>query len=148
VTGTPVGGLAVSRALALVLLWSGQVGLALSISVLALVLLYTFHSVALLRLPRANPELAALVTAPVSRGAQRAAALFSIASMGGLVLVQAAQDAAVIAATPLAERLAARSLTTIELAAIWILLGALVYRRPAQSPGELRRPPPGEKMPA
>ena len=49
--GTPVYGLLVSFGLVAALLLSGRMGLALGIAVVALMLLYALHSVALLVLP-------------------------------------------------------------------------------------------------
>src|SRR6185503_35589 len=60
--GTPVVGLVVSCAVAMLLLSSGRLGLALGIAVVALVALYALHSMALLFLPRRNPRLFAEAT--------------------------------------------------------------------------------------
>jgi basic amino acid/polyamine antiporter, APA family len=126
-TGTPVVGLSLTLALAVALLLSGQIGLALNIAVFALVLLYFVHSLALLLLPRLNPELYASVTAPIPRPVQVAAALISLLAMGGLVLVQVAEDVATLRRLTLAERLAQRSLTTLELCLVWAMVGALLH---------------------
>ncbi|HEY6843283.1 MAG TPA: amino acid permease, partial [Thermoanaerobaculia bacterium] len=56
-TGTPIAGLTITVAAALVLLLANAISLALNIAVFALVLLYFLHSYALLVLPRRNREL-------------------------------------------------------------------------------------------
>jgi hypothetical protein len=89
-------GLSWTLVIAALLLVSGQVGLALNIAVFALVLLYLIHSVALLLLPRANPELFRSVGVRIPRGLQVFAAWFSILTMSALVLVQVVQDIAVL----------------------------------------------------
>ncbi len=126
-TGTPALGLTLTFAAAALLLVSGQVSLALNIAVFALVLLYFLHSLALLLLPRANPGLFASVTARVPLALQRAAAVISMAAMGGLIALQVIQDASTLGRLSLAERIARRELTTIELCAMWALLGVAIY---------------------
>ena len=106
-TGTPVIGLTITAAAALVLLLSGRIGLALNIAVFALVVLYFIHSLALLMLPRMNRELFESVTAPIPLGVQRAAAIVSMVSMGAII--------------------ALASLSTVELALAWGAVGALIY---------------------
>ena len=70
---------------ALLLLLSGQIGLALNIAVFALVVLYFIHSIALLRIP---PALAAQVTVKTPRWLQLASAWLSILAMGTLIALQ------------------------------------------------------------
>jgi amino acid transporter len=106
-TGTPVIGLCVTLAAALILLLSGEVSLALNIAVFALVLLYFLHSIALLVLPRRNPALFAQVTVNVPLWLQRAMAVLSIAFMAAL--------------------LTQMDLPTIKLIAFWAALGVLLY---------------------
>src|ERR1051326_8794533 len=84
-TGTPIVGLTLTLAAALILLLSGQISLALNIAVFALVVLYFIHSIALLRIP---PALAAQVTVRIPRWLQVVAAWLSIASMGTLIVLQ------------------------------------------------------------
>ena len=60
-TATPVPALSLTLALSALLLLTGQIALALNIAVSAMMLLYLLHSVALLALPRTNPELDAEV---------------------------------------------------------------------------------------
>lgn len=106
-TGTPVIGLTITAAGALVLLLTNQIGLALNIAVYALVLLYFIHSLALLLLPRLNPELFASVTVAIPIALQRVAAVLSMAFMAAL--------------------LALLTLPTIELLIAWTIVGALLY---------------------
>ena len=106
-TGTPVIGLTITAAAALILLLSGRIGLALNIAVFALVVLYFIHSLALLMLPRMNRELFESVTAQIPLGVQRAAAIVSMIAMGAII--------------------ALASLSTIELALAWGAVGALIY---------------------
>jgi APA family basic amino acid/polyamine antiporter len=142
-TGTPVVGLSITLALAAALLLSGQIGLALNIAVFALVVLYFVHSLAVLLLPRLNPGLYRSVTAPIPRSVQVASALVSLAAMGGLVVVQVAQDLAVLRRLTLAERLAQRSLTTLELCLAWAAVGLLLYLAGRRGPGRAQ-PAEGE----
>ena len=67
--------------------------------------LYFLHSVALLLLPKANPRLFASVTARVPLSLQRAAAILSMAAMGGLIALQVAQDVSTLDRLSLAQRL-------------------------------------------
>jgi amino acid transporter len=106
-TGTPVIGLTITLAAALILLLSGEVGLALNIAVFALVLLYFLHSIALLALPRLNAALFAQVTVNVPLWLQRTMAVLSVAFMGAL--------------------LTQLDLPTIKLLAGWAAVGVLLY---------------------
>lgn len=154
-TGTPVRGLTLTFAGAGALLLSGQVSLALNIAVFALVLLYLIHSVALLLLPRLNPELHAAVRLPLSLAVRRVAGAFSVLAMGGLVAVQVVQDVRALSRSSFAERVTGQSLTTLELCALWALLGAAIYalerrrgRRDAHDyDAAFRSPPPDAPSP-
>lgn len=126
-TGTPVVGLSFTLAIAVALVVSGQVRLALNIAVFALVLLYLLHSVALLLLPSRNPELFRSVTLRLPWSVQRFAAWFSIVTMSGLLLVQVVEDVAVLRRSSLLERVARQQLTTLELCLMWAALGAVLY---------------------
>ena len=106
-TGTPIIGLTITAAAALVLLLSGQISLALNIAVFALVVLYFLHSFALLVLPWANRILFQSVTVRIPLVVQRIAAVISMIAMGGIIVLS--------------------SLSTIELALIWSAFGALIY---------------------
>ena len=126
-TGTPVRALTGTLAAAAVLLGTGQVSLALNIAVFALVALYLLHSLALLLLPRSNPALFRSVTVRIPIGVQRLAAVLSMAAMAGLLLVQVIQDAHTLATLSLPERIARRSVTTLELCFAWAIAGAAIY---------------------
>jgi amino acid transporter len=106
-TGTPVIGLTITAAAALILLLSGQVGLALNIAVFALVVLYFLHSLALLMLPKMNRELFESVTVRIPLTVQRAAAIISMLAMGAII--------------------ALASLATVELALVWGVVGGILY---------------------
>lgn len=125
--GTPVSGLVVSFVIAAALLVSGRLGLALGIAVVALVALYAVHSLALLLLPRRNPELHASATARVPRSLQVWAGWCSLLTMAGLVCLQFGQDVKHVLATPFSSRLAALDLTSLELSVLWVLFGLAVY---------------------
>jgi amino acid transporter len=84
-TGTPIVGLTLTFAAALLLLVSGQISLALNIAVFALVVLYFIHSIALIRIPRTLYE---QVTVGIPRWLQLLAAWLSVASMGTLIVLQ------------------------------------------------------------
>lgn len=109
-TGTPIIGLTLTMAIAMILLVTGQIGLALNIAVFALVVLYFLHSIALLLLPRLNRELFESVTVKIPRWLQRTAAIISILAMGALIVLQAIS-----------------SVATIQLALFWAVLGSLMY---------------------
>ena len=126
-TGTPVRGLALTLLAALGLVLSGQVALALNIAIFALVALYLLHSLVLLVLPRMNPTLFASAQAAIPLWLQRVAAVVSVACMAGLLGLQVGSDVATLRTTTLGHRLAAHTLTTIELATAWGLLGVLLY---------------------
>jgi amino acid transporter len=140
-TGTPVLGLTLTFAASVALLLSGQVSLALNIAVFALVLLYLLHGIVFLGLPARNPALAAEVRLGIPRWLQSGATWVSILAMGGLVLVQVAGDLRELARTTLADRIAGRSLTTLELCLAWSVVGALIHvlgRRRVHSDGRDR----------
>jgi len=118
-TGTPVIGLTITTIVALALLISGRIGLALNIAVFALVVLYFLHSFALLMLPRSNPELFRSATLPLPLWLQRFAAVISLLTMGMLIALQITND--------VRERMNGGPLTTIELTLIWGAIGAVLY---------------------
>jgi basic amino acid/polyamine antiporter, APA family len=109
-TGTPIVGLTITLVAALTLLLTNQIPLALNIAVFALVVLYFLHSLALLVLPRANPELFASVTVAIPLSIQRVAAGLSMLAMATFIVLQIAA-----------------SWKTLALAAIWAAVGALLY---------------------
>jgi len=112
---------------ALALLVSGQVSLALNIAVFALVVLYFIHSLALLALPTANPELYHSASLALPRWIQRLAAVVSMLVMGALVVMQVATDVGVLRRLTFRQRLDQASLTTIELMAFWTAIGVVLY---------------------
>jgi amino acid transporter len=126
-TGTPINGLALTLAASSLLLVAGQVSLALNIAVFALVILYGLHSLIFLLLPRRNPKISAEVTIGVPRWIQIASAAISVVAMAGLSLVQIYQDVRALGSTSLGERVRTQSLTTVELALLWGMIGALLY---------------------
>jgi amino acid transporter len=112
-TGTPITGLTLTLAGAIALLVTNQIGLALSVAIYALVMLYLLHSFALLMLPRLNPELFAQVTVSIPLWLQRVAGVVSILFM--------------------ATMLSQISLFAIELLLFWAAIGLLFYARAAWS---------------
>ncbi|MFL6210772.1 MAG: APC family permease [Pyrinomonadaceae bacterium] len=126
-TGTPIRGLTLTLAAAVLLLVSGQLALALNVAVIALVILYFLHSLVFLLLPRRNPKLFSLITVPIPLWLQRAAALLSVLAMGGLILVQAVADLRALQAKSFRQRIGNHSLTSMELVLAWGLVGAALY---------------------
>jgi hypothetical protein len=120
-------GLSASFAVAATLLLSGRVGLALGIAVIALVALYALHSLALLMLPRCNPRLYAEATTNIPRRLQSWAGVGSLLMMSGIVCLQFGRDLARMVTTSWPARLESLDLTSLELCAIWVLIGLAVY---------------------
>ncbi len=127
VRGTPVAGLVASFAVAATLLLSGQLGLALGMAVVSLVVLYAVHSAALLLLPRRAPALLAQATSRIPRRLQVWAGACSLLTMGGIASLQFAQDLGRIRASSWPARMRALDLTSLELFVSWVLIGLLVY---------------------
>jgi len=126
-TGTPILGLTLTLGAAVILVLSGQVSLALNIAVFALVLLYFLHSLSVLFLPKANPELFRSVTVRLPKAIWRGGAILSLLCMGALIAVQLSQDFRTLGSLGLRERIWQQSLTAIELCFVWGLVGALIY---------------------
>lgn len=126
-TGTPIRGLTLTLAAAVVLLISGQVSLALNIAVFALVILYFLHSLTFLMLPRLNPRLGSLIKISLAPSLQRAAALLSVLAMGGIIAIQVVEDLRTLGAQSFRQRLSGHSFTSVELALAWGLIGAMLY---------------------
>jgi amino acid transporter len=146
-TGTPVRGLALTFLLAAALLISGQVSLALGIAVVALVVLYFLHSLALLVLPWRDPALLRSAAAAMPLWLQRAAALVSMIAMAALLFLQGMADVQALREKPFAARLATHSLTSLELMLTWGALGAVIYglaRRQAATAALPNTPQPAE----
>jgi len=125
--GTPRRGLLLTFALASLLLASGQLSMALHIAVLAMVLLYLLHSLALLALPRRDPVLFASRTVRIPVWLQRGAALLSVLAMTGLVLVIVVRDVRALRAETLQARLAGGRLTSLELLCGWSAAGLALH---------------------
>jgi APA family basic amino acid/polyamine antiporter len=126
-TGTPIRGLTLTFAACALLLVSRQLSLALNVAIFALVVLYFIHSLVFLLLPRRNPQLYRSITVAIPPRLQRVAALLSLAAMGALIVVQVSQDARTLFDQSLGERIANHSLTSLELAVAWSLVGAALY---------------------
>jgi APA family basic amino acid/polyamine antiporter len=126
-TGTPIRAITLTLFACVALLVSKQMALALNIAVFALVLLYFLHSLAFLLLPRWNPELWRAVTMKIPAWLQHAAAVLSLIAMGILIAVEVMQDSATLRTQTLGERIAKHSLTGLELAVVWALVGAALY---------------------
>jgi amino acid transporter len=126
-TATPVRALTLNLLACLVLLVSKQLSLALNIAVFGLILLYFLHSVVFLMLPRWNAELNRQITIGMPVWLQRTAAWASVVSMGGLICVQLFRDTQTLRTTSLAARFSGHSLTSLELAIVWSLVGLLMY---------------------
>jgi amino acid transporter len=126
-TGTPIRALTLTFAACVILLVSRQLSLALNVAIFALVILYFIHSLVFLMLPRRNPALYRSITVSLPAWLRRAAAVLSVLTMGALIVVQVSQDARTLSEQSLAERVAKHSLTSLELALVWSLVGAALY---------------------
>jgi APA family basic amino acid/polyamine antiporter len=126
-TATPVRALTLNMLACLILLVSNQLALALNIAVFALVLLYFLHSLTFLMLPRRNPRLYGEITIGLPVWLQLGAALLSVLSMGILIVVQVANDLKTLTTTSFGERVDTHSLTSLELAVTWSIVGAVLY---------------------
>ncbi|MDQ3747229.1 MAG: APC family permease [Acidobacteriota bacterium] len=126
-TGTPIRALTLTFAACALLLVSRQLSLALNVSIFALVILYFMHSLVFLTLPRRNPALYRSITVSIPVWLQRAAAALSVLTMGALVAVQVSQDARTLSEQSFMQRLNSHSLTSLELALVWSLVGAALY---------------------
>lgn len=128
VTATPIRGLTLTLICCALLLVSGQLSLALNVAVFALVVLYFIHSLVFLFLPRLNPPLASEIEIGLPRRVQQAAAVFSLLSMGVMILIQLRLDAEVLRTQTLTERINFDTLTSIELIVVWGVVGAGLYQ--------------------
>ena len=126
-TATPVVALTLNLLACLILLISRQLSLALNIAVFALVLLYFLHSLAFLLLPRFNPDLNRQITIRMPVWLQRLSAWISVLSMGGLIAVQITRDLRTLQSTSISQRISSHSLTSLELAIVWSLVGVALY---------------------
>jgi amino acid transporter len=125
---TPVVGSSVSFGIVAALLVSGRMDLALGIAVVALMILYALHSVALILLPRRNLALCLEATSRIPRGLQLAAAWTSVLAMGSIVAIQFGGDVRRILGTSFARRLEAFDLTSLESLLAWVAVGLVLFR--------------------
>src|SRR5215510_13311554 len=126
-TATPIRGLTLTLLACVLLLVSGQLSLALNVAVFALLVLYFLHSLVFLFLPRLNPKLANEIKVAISPSLLRVAALVSVISMGGMILIQLLRDAETLRSSTLSQRISEHSLTSIELIVAWAGVGAALY---------------------
>jgi basic amino acid/polyamine antiporter, APA family len=126
-TGTPLWGLTLSLAASASLLVSHQISLALNSAVFALVILYFLHSLTYLMLPSRNPLLFRQIAVAIPSSLQRAAAWMSSIAMGGLIVVQIAQDIQTISTHSIRQRISSHSLTSLELVMVWGAVGLALY---------------------
>jgi basic amino acid/polyamine antiporter, APA family len=127
-TATPIRALTLTLICCAILLISGQLALALNVAVFALIVLYFIHSLVFLFLPRLNPSLSSEIKINLSHRLQQAAAIFSLLSMGLMIVIQLRQDAAVLSTHTLSQRISGQSLTSIELIVVWGVIGAGLYQ--------------------
>jgi basic amino acid/polyamine antiporter, APA family len=126
-TATPIRGLTLTLIGCTILLVSGQLSLALNIAVFALITLYFIHSLTFLLLPRLNPELYREISIGLPKWLLFASAALSAAAMGAMILVQIIQDVQTLRAQSFYDRVMQHSLTSLELAVVWSVFGAVLY---------------------
>ena len=136
-TATPIRGLTLTLVACIALLVSNQLSLALNIAVFALIVLYFLHSLTFLLLPRWNPKLYSEITVSIPRSILVGSAVLSVIAMGGMIAVQVIQDLETLATQSLRERVANHSLTSLELAIAWGLVGAALYAYSRRRAGSL-----------
>ena len=126
-TATPIRGLTLTLIGCGVLLISDQLSLALNIAVFALITLYFIHSLTFLLLPRLNPELYREISIGIPKPLLFASAALSVVAMGAMIIVQIIQDVRTLRAQTFYDRLTHHSLTSLELAVVWSIFGAVLY---------------------
>lgn len=127
-TRVPIVGLTLTMLCCAILLVSGQISLALNIAVFALIMLYFIHSLVFLFLPRWNPALASEIKIDLSPRVRQLVTVVSLVSMGVMILIQLLRDVEVLRTSTLAQRIAERSLTSIELVFVWGIIGLVLYQ--------------------
>jgi amino acid transporter len=127
-TATPIRGLTLTLIACAVLLWTNQLSLALNVAVIALVGLYFIHSFVFLLLPRLNPSLSSEITIRIPRWLLTSSAVVSVISMGLLIAIQLTSDINTLKSTTLSQRIAERSLTSVELIVAWAIIGIVLYQ--------------------
>lgn len=125
--GTPVVGLGATVVASALLLWTGQLSLALNIAVLALIVLYLLHGVAFLALPRRDPELLASARVRLGPRAHDAIGALSVLALAALIAVMVGADLDTLAGSTFAQRFDSGSLTSLELGAAWTAVGLVLY---------------------
>ena len=143
-TATPIRGLTLTLFACIALLVSNQLPLALNIAVFALIVLYFLHSLTFLLLPRWNPKLYSEITVNIPRSILVGSAVLSVIAMGGMIAVQVVQDLETLATQSLRERVANHSLTSLELAVAWGLVGAALYAYSRRRAGSVAAIPEGD----
>jgi basic amino acid/polyamine antiporter, APA family len=126
-TATPIRALTLTLLACAALLISNQLLLALNIAVFALIILYFLHGVAFLLLPRWNRKLYDEITVGIPRSIAYGSAILSVIAMGAMIAVQIIQDTAMLRTNTLRDRMVEHSLTSLELAIVWSLIGAALY---------------------
>jgi len=126
-TATPIRGLTLTLLACALLLISGQMSLALNVAVAALICLYFIHSLVFLLLPRLNPALAGEIKLAMPTWLMKAAAIFSVLSMGTMIVIQLLGDIDTLKTQSFSQRLRGHSLTSIELIVVWAIIGFVLY---------------------
>jgi amino acid transporter len=140
-TATPIRGLTLTLLACVVLLISGQLGLALNIAVTALIGLYLLHSLIFLLLPKLNPSLEKEITLNMSPTLMKVAAVFSALTMGTMLAIQFAADIGTLRSQTLRERITGDSLTSLELIIVWGIIGLVLYQLARLRSGKKPGPP-------
>lgn len=126
-TATPIRGLTLTLLACALLLISGQMSLALNVAVAALICLYFIHSLVFLLLPRLNPALAGEIKLAMPTWLMKGAAIFSVLSMGTMIVIQLLGDIDTLKTQSFSQRLSGHSLTSIELIVVWAIIGFVLY---------------------
>ena len=88
---------------------------------------YFLHSITFLLLPRWNPQLYREINIGIPKWLLFASAALSAVAMGIMILVQVIQDVKTLRSQSFYDRVMQHSLTSLELAVVWSLLGAALY---------------------
>ncbi len=126
-TATPIRALTLTLLACAALIVSNQLLLALNIAVFALIVLYFLHGVAFLLLPRWNRKLYDEISVGIPRSITYGSAVLSVIAMGSMIAVQIIQDVETLSTQSLRDRIVQHSLTSLELAIVWSLIGAVLY---------------------
>jgi len=126
-TATPIRGLTLTLLACALLLISGQMALALNVAVAALICLYFIHSLVFLLLPRLNGTLAREIKLAMPVWLMNVAALFSVMSMGTMIVIQLLADIDTLKTQSLSQRIREHTLTSVELIFVWAIVGVVLY---------------------